>query len=123
MDFVVKAIAEKLAGLGGRPALRGAGRKRTARRVECPREHSGRNRGGKPDILLSAFEQVATSCVACAVEESAGTGRHLSVPTASSFPAPHTAGIRELTSLRGRNLLEMLYLHHHREHVPDVEAR
>src|SRR6516165_8627387 len=33
------------------------------------------------------------------------------------------AGIRELTSVCGRNLLEMLYLHHHREHVPDVEAR
>ena len=85
MDFVVKAIAEKLAGLGGRPALRGAGRKRMARRVECPREHSGRNRGGKPDILLSAFEQVATSCVACAAGNSARAGRHLSVPTASSF--------------------------------------
>ena len=56
MDFVVKAIEEKLAGLGGRPVLRGAGRKRTARRVECPREQGVRNRGGKPDILLSALE-------------------------------------------------------------------
>jgi len=40
----------------------------------------------------------------------------------SHTPSPRPSQPRGL-SPGGRDLLEMLYLHHHREHVPDVEAR